>query len=572
MTREKALEHKALGNTEFQAQNYPEAVKHFTNAIAEDDTDHVFYSNRSACYSSLNEYDKALADGKKCVELKPDWAKGYTRKGLAEYFLGKYADAESTYEAGLKLAPEDKGLQEGLDKVKSAKASGGGGAGSMPMGGMDMSRLMQAMQRNPKIAEYLQDKELMQKFQKAQQNPAMMQQLSSTLMQDKRLLELFMAMQGMDMPEEKEPFAPEPRKEETKAKKAKVEEVKVDDRTTEQKEADALKDEGNKLYKAKNFDAAIEQYDKAIATYEDLTYYNNKAAVLLEQKKFEECEKLLKDVVDRRYDINEKNKGAASFEKVGKVCNRLASCFAKQHKYDDAILYYQKSVTEDNNRQTRAALAECKKDKIKHEKEAYVNPELAEEHKEKGNNYFKENKFVDAKKEYDEACKRNPRDAKLFCNRAAALTKLMAHPDALKDLEETIKLDPAYVKAYSRKGACHFFMKDYNKALKSYEDGLKIDANDEGCKRGRQETMMKIQMSSMGGDAPDQQQVQEAMKDPEIQNILKDPQMRLILEQMQQNPGQAQEMINKDPKIANAVQKLMEQESSGWAECRVEGL
>ena len=76
MTREKALEHKALGNKEFTAQNFPEAIKHFTNAIAEDDTDHVFYSNRSACYSSLKKYDEALADGTKCVELKPDWAKG----------------------------------------------------------------------------------------------------------------------------------------------------------------------------------------------------------------------------------------------------------------------------------------------------------------------------------------------------------------------------------------------------------------------------------------------------------------------------------------------------------------
>lgn len=129
MTREKALEHKALGNKEFTAKNYEEAVKHFTNAIGEDATDHVFFSNRSACFSSLGKYSEALDDGKKCVELKPDWAKGYTRKGLAEYFLEKYDDAEATYEAGLKLAPEDAGLKEGLQKVKAAK---NGAAGSEP--------------------------------------------------------------------------------------------------------------------------------------------------------------------------------------------------------------------------------------------------------------------------------------------------------------------------------------------------------------------------------------------------------------------------------------------------------
>lgn len=137
MSREKALEHKAKGNEEFQKQNFAEAEKHFTNAISEDPSDHVFYSNRSGCYASLNEYQKAYEDGKKCVELKPEWAKGYTRKGLAEYFLKKYDDAEKTYEAGLKLAPQDKGLLEGMEKVKSAKANPMGGAG-----GVDMSKLM----------------------------------------------------------------------------------------------------------------------------------------------------------------------------------------------------------------------------------------------------------------------------------------------------------------------------------------------------------------------------------------------------------------------------------------------
>jgi hypothetical protein len=45
----------------------------------------------------------------------------------------------------------------------------------------------------------------------------------------------------------------------------------------------ALKDQGNALYKARDFNGALEKYDQAIGTFgEDLTLYNNKAAVLVE--------------------------------------------------------------------------------------------------------------------------------------------------------------------------------------------------------------------------------------------------------------------------------------------------
>merc|ERR1719350_1460826 len=88
--KEAAAASKAQGNAAFQAKDYPTAIKHFT-------------------------------DGTECVKLKPDWAKGYTRKGLAEFFLAKYDDAVDTYKAGLKLAPEDATLKEGLKKASDAK-------------------------------------------------------------------------------------------------------------------------------------------------------------------------------------------------------------------------------------------------------------------------------------------------------------------------------------------------------------------------------------------------------------------------------------------------------------------
>jgi len=72
---------QALGNTAFSAGNYADAVKHFTDAIGVDAANHVFYSNRSAAYAALNDYDAALTDAEKTVAIKPDWVKGVLAQG-----------------------------------------------------------------------------------------------------------------------------------------------------------------------------------------------------------------------------------------------------------------------------------------------------------------------------------------------------------------------------------------------------------------------------------------------------------------------------------------------------------
>ena len=43
----------------------------------------MLYSNRSGAYASLKDFDKALEDANKTTEIKPDWAKGWGRKGAA---------------------------------------------------------------------------------------------------------------------------------------------------------------------------------------------------------------------------------------------------------------------------------------------------------------------------------------------------------------------------------------------------------------------------------------------------------------------------------------------------------
>lgn len=61
-----------------------------------------------------------MADAEKVTEIKPDWPKGWSRKGAAAHGLGDLVKANDAYEEGLKVAPEDAGLKSGLASVKRA--------------------------------------------------------------------------------------------------------------------------------------------------------------------------------------------------------------------------------------------------------------------------------------------------------------------------------------------------------------------------------------------------------------------------------------------------------------------
>lgn len=60
----------------------------FTEAIKIDPQNHVLYSNRSGAHASMKNFNEALEDANKTTEIKPDWAKGWGRKGAALHGQG----------------------------------------------------------------------------------------------------------------------------------------------------------------------------------------------------------------------------------------------------------------------------------------------------------------------------------------------------------------------------------------------------------------------------------------------------------------------------------------------------
>lgn len=90
---------KAEGNKLFAEKKFTESIEKFSQAIELDPTNHVLYSNRSGAYASLKDWSKALDDATKVTEIKPDWAKGWGRKGTAlhgEGDLGRFSASYSS--------------------------------------------------------------------------------------------------------------------------------------------------------------------------------------------------------------------------------------------------------------------------------------------------------------------------------------------------------------------------------------------------------------------------------------------------------------------------------------------
>ncbi|CAA7391681.1 unnamed protein product [Spirodela intermedia] len=565
-----ADEAKAKGNAAFSAGRFEEAASHFSEAIDLAPTNHVLYSNRSAAYASLHRYAEALTDAQKTVELKPDWAKGYSRLGAAYVGLGSFEDAISAYRKGLELEPGNEALKSGLADVQSMAARAHRAPPSSPFGNIFQGPEMWAkLTADPSTRSYLQQPDFVKMIQDIQRNPNNI----SMYLSDQRMMQTLGVLLNVKMKTsedmEKESTESEPRTrapEQESFKSAREPEPEPEpmevldgENETKKRKAEAQKEKeaGNAAYKRKEFETAIQHYGKALELDdEDISFLTNRAAVYMEMGKYEDCIKDCDKAVERGRELRSDFKMIArALTRKGTALVKLAKC---SKDYDPAIETFQKALTEHRNPDTLKKLNDAGRAKKDLEQQEQFDPKIADEEREKGNEYFKQQQYPEAVRHYTEALRRNPRDPRVYSNRAACYTKLGALPEGLKDAEKCIELDPSFSKGYTRKGAIQFFMKEYDKALETYQEGLKLDPNNpelmDGIKRCV-EQINKAQRGEISADELKERQA-KAMQDPEIQQILSDPIMRQVLTDFQENPRAAQEHL-KNQQVMHKIQKLV---------------
>uniref|UniRef100_A0A8D8SRS7 Stress-induced-phosphoprotein 1 n=3 Tax=Cacopsylla melanoneura TaxID=428564 RepID=A0A8D8SRS7_9HEMI len=541
---DKVSQLKDKGNAALNANNFKEAIEAYTEAINLDSTNHILFSNRSAAYAKDGNYLKALEDAEQTVTLKPDWPKGYSRKGSALSFLGRYKESIATYEEGLKIDPTNEQIKEGLKEVRNQEMSEGD-----PFSRMNPfadPNIFAQLQFDPRTKGFLNDPTYVQMIKDIQKDPKSMSQK----LQDPRMMTTLSVLLGLnfggngdgeDM--DVDPQPPSPKRAPSPPPPKKPAEP-AENLTDEQRSAKKEKELGNEAYKKKNFDEALVHYNKAIEfDPSDITFQNNIAAVYFERKEYDQCIEQCKKAVD----IGRENR--ADFKLIAKALQRIGNCYKKMEDYKNAKVYFEKSMSEHRTPEIRTQISEMEKKIKEEERKAYVDPAKAEEAKEKGNELFKNGKYADAVKEYTEAIKRNPDDPKYYSNRAACYTKLAAFDLGLKDCETCLKLDPKFLKGWIRKGKILQGMQQQSKAIVAYEKALELDASNAEALEG-------YRQCSIAASSNPEEVRKRAMEDPEVQQILRDPAMRLILEQMQNDPRALSDHL-KNPEIASKIQKLV---------------
>ncbi|KAG5489888.1 hypothetical protein JKF63_00005 [Porcisia hertigi] len=115
-------DYKTKGNEAFKAKKYEEAIEWYTKAIELDpnsEASGALYSNRAGSWQNLNKFEKATEDSIQCIRVRPNWLKGYFRKGVAMESMGKYDEAQTAFKEALKLSPGNEEVMEKLQSINS---------------------------------------------------------------------------------------------------------------------------------------------------------------------------------------------------------------------------------------------------------------------------------------------------------------------------------------------------------------------------------------------------------------------------------------------------------------------
>ncbi|XP_057899404.1 small glutamine-rich tetratricopeptide repeat-containing protein beta isoform X1 [Melospiza georgiana] len=143
----KADQLKDEGNNHMKEENYGAAVDCYTRAIELDPNNAVYYCNRAAAQSKLNNFREAIKDCESAIAIDPKYSKAYGRMGLALTSVNKYEEAVTSYQKALDLDPENDSYKSNL-KIAEQKLRDVSSPAASLMQNPQIQQLMSGMMSN----------------------------------------------------------------------------------------------------------------------------------------------------------------------------------------------------------------------------------------------------------------------------------------------------------------------------------------------------------------------------------------------------------------------------------------
>jgi len=146
--KEEAERLKTEGNNLMRTEKFVDALDMYSKAIELDGSNPVFYCNRAAAHSKMNNHHLAIEDCQRAIDMDPSYSKAYGRMGLAHSSLEKHKEAVENFKKALELEPDNDSYKSNLqiaeDKVKSGVSTGLSGVPPpFPgMGGLDLGNFL----------------------------------------------------------------------------------------------------------------------------------------------------------------------------------------------------------------------------------------------------------------------------------------------------------------------------------------------------------------------------------------------------------------------------------------------
>ena len=90
----------------------------------------MFYCNRAAAHSKMNNHYAAVEDCQRAIDMDPKYGKAFGRMGLAYSSIEKHKEAIECFKKAIDIEPENESYQSNLKLAEEKMASAGSpGAG-----------------------------------------------------------------------------------------------------------------------------------------------------------------------------------------------------------------------------------------------------------------------------------------------------------------------------------------------------------------------------------------------------------------------------------------------------------